>query len=364
MRSRLTAVLASSLLFVLVLVAPAEAAFPGKNGKIAYSCRVPDPVFSEEHICVANPDGSGMATLAEGWGPVWSPDGTQIAFEAPTGSPGSPQSKIYLMNADGTAVTDVDASPPSWAANYIFGRAAPPLGCRVTALPPSFRFVSPDGRLATSWGEPVIEISPSGLRKECSWPLYVENADGTHQQQIGTRLNVAARYGNDWHGPIVADWSPESNRVLLRIQDGICGDGCHNDESLQIVTLGPTPVATDPFAPLRETHPTRGVAWSPDGTKLINAYTRTALCEILPPFLPPYPCPKAVITVIDLDDMSETDLPLSGSYPNWQPIPGPKRSDYKNAAKFCKAEQDFWGDQFASRYGGGKNAFGKCVSGK
>jgi hypothetical protein len=70
-----------------------------------------------------------------------------------------------------------------------------------------------------------------------------------------------------------------------------------------------------------------------------------------------------VISVIDLDDMSETDLPFTGSQPNWQPIPGPKRIDYKNAAKFCTAEQEFWGDQFASRYGGGKNAFGKCVSG-
>ena len=47
---------------------------------------------------------------------------------------------------------------------------------------------------------------------------------------------------------------------------------------------------------------------------------------------------------------------------SWQPIPGPKRSDYKNAAKFCEAERDFWGDQFASRYGGGANAYGKCVS--
>ena len=49
---------------------------------------------------------------------------------------------------------------------------------------------------------------------------------------------------------------------------------------------------------------------------------------------------------------------------DWQTIPGPKRSDYKNSNQFCKAEQAFWGDQFASRYGGGSNAYGKCVSGK
>jgi hypothetical protein len=45
-------------------------------------------------------------------------------------------------------------------------------------------------------------------------------------------------------------------------------------------------------------------------------------------------------------------------------LPRPRRSDYKNAAQFCQAEQAFWGDQFASRYGGGRNAHGKCVSGK
>jgi len=43
---------------------------------------------------------------------------------------------------------------------------------------------------------------------------------------------------------------------------------------------------------------------------------------------------------------------------------GPNPSDYKNSNQFCKAEQAFWGDQFASRYGGGSNAYGKCVSSK
>jgi hypothetical protein len=48
---------------------------------------------------------------------------------------------------------------------------------------------------------------------------------------------------------------------------------------------------------------------------------------------------------------------------DWQPIPGPRRSDYKNAAQFCKAERDFFGDAaFTSKYGGGANAHGKCVS--
>ena len=51
--------------------------------------------------------------------------------------------------------------------------------------------------------------------------------------------------------------------------------------------------------------------------------------------------------------------------PDWQPVFGPKRSDFKNAAEFCKAEREFFGDAaFSQRYGGGANAYGKCVSGK
>jgi hypothetical protein len=49
------------------------------------------------------------------------------------------------------------------------------------------------------------------------------------------------------------------------------------------------------------------------------------------------------------------------------PLPGPVRSDYRNAAAFCKAEREFLGpDAFARKYSGPKrnraNAYGKCVS--
>ena len=38
---------------------------------------------------------------------------------------------------------------------------------------------------------------------------------------------------------------------------------------------------------------------------------------------------------------------------------------YRNAAQFCKAERAFLGDPaFTKKYGGGANAYGKCVSAK
>ena len=56
-------------------------------------------------------------------------------------------------------------------------------------------------------------------------------------------------------------------------------------------------------------------------------------------------------------------LEVRESRSSWQPIPGPQRSDYKNAAQFCKAERSFLGgDVFSQKYGGGANAHGRCVT--
>jgi hypothetical protein len=92
--------------------------------------------------------------------------------------------------------------------------------------------------------------------------------------------------------------------------------------------------------------PGGGPAWSPDGTK-IAFHT--------------FGFPQQLWT---LGANGSGAQPLTfGREPDWQPLRGPARGDYRNAAQFCRAERDFLGaQQFTQRYGGGANAFGRCVS--
>jgi tricorn protease-like protein len=101
----------------------------------------------------------------------------------------------------------------------------------------------------------------------------------------------------------------------------------------------------------------RDPAWSPDGTTIALAHR--PLGQMFDD-----------IFLMDATGSDPTNLSSNSSIdyePTWQPIPGPKRADYKNAAKFCEAERAFLGDAaFTTKYGrdgNGANAFGKCVSG-
>ena len=60
---------------------PASSAFPGTNGKIAFTTTR----GGNFEVYVMNADGTGQANLSNNaafdFAPAWSPDGTKIAFE-------------------------------------------------------------------------------------------------------------------------------------------------------------------------------------------------------------------------------------------------------------------------------------------
>jgi hypothetical protein len=148
----------AALLSVLV-AAPAHAAYPGENGKLAFN-----------GIDTMNPDGTGVTHLTSGIAPSWSPDGKKIAFA--TNRDGN--FEIYVMNGDGTnqqrltSNAALDTSP-SW---------------------------SPDGQKL------VFESDRDGNHE-----LYVMNADGSGQTGIT----------NTPEGEQGPKWSPEGTRIAFSV---------------------------------------------------------------------------------------------------------------------------------------------------
>ncbi len=95
-----------AVLLLAVGARPGSAAFPGTNGRIAYTCQ-PEGI----EICLIDADGSRLGYLTQAdqernfdeHFPTWSPNGRRVAFIIV----GNCTNAIFVMNADRTGLRRV-----------------------------------------------------------------------------------------------------------------------------------------------------------------------------------------------------------------------------------------------------------------
>ncbi len=189
--------------------APAEAAFPGMNGRIAFSTIGPGNRWT---LYTIRSDGSNLQQLlpssnVNDFDPVWSPDGMRVAFRrqvAPS------VFRLYVANADGSGARQVTTQrivlAPSW---------------------------SPDGQRLAFGGD----VSGPSVQ------VFTVDADGTDLRQITHRTAPAG----------TPQWSPAGDRIAFVSSEAPLGPNhlytMRTDGSDQ-VQLTPDPIS--------------GYAWSPD----------------------------------------------------------------------------------------------------
>jgi Tol biopolymer transport system component len=196
------------------------------NGRVAFVSS--ETNGSQSDIYTMNPDGSDrkQLTFSQEYEdhPVWSPDGTKIAFASVHWTGNGGYSEIFVMNADGSDQRRLTQSKfdqsPTW---------------------------SPDGTKIAFWRLDSI-TTPS------SWGIFVMNADGSDQRAVASTSN--------FYGPA---WSPDGLKFAV-VDNGI---GTYGIYLINVDGSNPTQITQPPASP--SLFYDYGPAWSPDGSKITFA---------------------------------------------------------------------------------------------
>ena len=164
---------------------------------------------STDDIFVMNPDGSDIQNLtnhrAEDRYPSWSPDGSRILFKRY--NPGDSYSYIYVMNADGTGLTQILESIHHHAWFPVWSPDGSKIAYQLYSENSSLWVMNADGSQQTQLTEhPGQDThpswSPDGTKITFTreWndntEIYVINLDGTGEKNLTNNASTNAKNNN------------------------------------------------------------------------------------------------------------------------------------------------------------------------
>jgi Tol biopolymer transport system component/uncharacterized membrane protein len=289
-----------------------------KPTSIAFSCYHGD--YYSWEICTMASDGTNSKNITNSTAmdlhPIWSPDGTKIAFESTR--EWHNRSSIYVMDADGNNVTCLTPEPkicrfPAWSPDgeriayclmKMSGEGSPDtIEGEEEIRPDTIVTMNVDGSAKTlltkgyspSWFPDSRRLAFIADRID-DWEIRSINIYGTEIKKHGVLPRARANYGlplPSTEFPMLAV-SPDGNSIALEYYDSIAG------QKIYILKLDTGEL----------TNLTGGLygysycpAWSSDGDKI--AFTLETIDD-------------TSMYVIDTDGSNMTKLIENGYWPAWQ----------------------------------------------